>query len=41
MKFKAFLRPLIEKTLYLRLVKALKLEKPKLMLFKDPREPCT
>jgi hypothetical protein len=40
MKFKAFLRPLSEKTLYLRLFKALKLEKLKLMLyvFKDPRD---
>jgi hypothetical protein len=38
MKSKAFLRPLSEKMLYLRLFKAL-LEKLKLMLFKDPREP--
>jgi hypothetical protein len=37
MKFKAFLRPLSEKTLYLRLFKAF--EKLKLMLFKDPQEP--
>jgi hypothetical protein len=36
MKFKAFLRPLNEKVL-----KGLKLEKLKLMLFKDPRELCT
>jgi hypothetical protein len=39
MKSKAFLRPLSAKMQYLRLFKAFKHEKQKIMLFKDPWEP--